>query len=488
MRKNHLLRKRIFSIIMTLIMVVSLIPANVFADSNAGDVDDAATAVAAQAAESEGTEENPYLIDSAEDLENFRNKVNKGEISICARLTADINLYGRDKWIPIGTAEKKYAGIFDGNGHTISGIQFAATLDMGLFSYVGNDGTVQDLFILANKENTLDSSGILVKDNYGTIRRCSVEITAKTTVSGNGKFGIIVSSNCGIIEDCYSSCVGSDGNTLIQTTASDPYIGGIAYMNNQGTIKSCFFRGYLRTEKNGSNYTPLDYAIVANMLGTVINSYCFNPKALNWADNTRTDMVKVNYIYKDEQNGYGYGDIGIHYSDYDYRNTNPLFTKNGSLTWQLNNGDETDSTTNSGPWRLHVATNKGNDYHDYPTLRKTDDRVYKNADGTFRIEPPHFHEIDGKQKEFTQVYSSAELCETNEGYVCLGRDIILDNKWQPTGKVTLCLNGHNLYTTESGSVETPSGSEQTDYGIDLNENAKLTLLDCSKETGWIGGG
>ena len=66
---------------------------------------------------------NYYQLESKEDLEWFRDSVNRGTntISINAKLLVDID-YENQLWIPIaaGTGTPRYAGIFDGNGHTIS--------------------------------------------------------------------------------------------------------------------------------------------------------------------------------------------------------------------------------------------------------------------------------------------------------------------------------------------------------------------------------
>ena len=68
-----------------------------------------------------GTEENPYLIDTKADLEDFRDAVNNnGERTACALLTSNIDL-GDDQWTPIGTeTSKSYNGTFDGAGHTVT--------------------------------------------------------------------------------------------------------------------------------------------------------------------------------------------------------------------------------------------------------------------------------------------------------------------------------------------------------------------------------
>ena len=80
-----------------------------------------------------------YVISSAEDLYCFADLVNNGVKQWCSAkvvLTDDIvvnlNVLKENgtlnsptptySWTPIGTSAKKYAGTFDGNGHTISGV------------------------------------------------------------------------------------------------------------------------------------------------------------------------------------------------------------------------------------------------------------------------------------------------------------------------------------------------------------------------------
>lgn len=93
-----------------------------------------------------GTEDDPYQIGTAIGLEWFRDKVNDAssidETKICAELTADIVLDANESWEPIGYASyydetKAYSGTFDGQGHTISGLNANATVS-GLFGYTKN--------------------------------------------------------------------------------------------------------------------------------------------------------------------------------------------------------------------------------------------------------------------------------------------------------------------------------------------------------------
>lgn len=102
-----------------------------------------------------GTEDNPYQISSADDLEEFRDIVN-GEngktqnSSACAILKDNIvlNCNENNQWTPIGSESNRYTGTFDGNGKTISGIYINTDEDnQGLFGCIGEDGTVKNLGI-----------------------------------------------------------------------------------------------------------------------------------------------------------------------------------------------------------------------------------------------------------------------------------------------------------------------------------------------------
>ena len=97
--------KRLLSVLLCLCMVLSLLPA----------VPLTASALSTTA----NSEGRFYKIGSAQDLMDFAAKVNGGETTANATLTADINMSGKS-WNPIGAdVNKPYSGNFDGNGHSI---------------------------------------------------------------------------------------------------------------------------------------------------------------------------------------------------------------------------------------------------------------------------------------------------------------------------------------------------------------------------------
>ena len=126
------------------------------------------------------------------------------------------------EWTPIGTADKPFSGNFDGNGHTISGLNYSGEY-AGLFGYM-NNGTISNIKLADSSfANGTASGGIYAVNNGGTIENCAVDNVA---VSG-GTAGGICGQNSGTITDCFFS-----GNV-----SSDRKSGGICG-SNSGTIKS----------------------------------------------------------------------------------------------------------------------------------------------------------------------------------------------------------------------------------------------------------
>ena len=87
-----------------------------------------------------------YSIETPEELAWFAQKVNSGDTAISAILSADIDLNMKD-WTPIGnTIDVKYDGIFDGHGHSISGMYVSGKMYAGLFGAV-DVGVIKNLVI-----------------------------------------------------------------------------------------------------------------------------------------------------------------------------------------------------------------------------------------------------------------------------------------------------------------------------------------------------
>ena len=176
------------------------------------------------------------------------NAVLTADITVNEDLLASINTDDDGKvtngtsfhaWSPMGMADEKgkitgyYKGIFDGNGHSISGVyvnrdEAADDVDMrfkgsiGLFGY--HDGVIRNLGIL---------------DSY---------------MRGNYYIGSICGyNNCGTIQNCYSTA--RVGGVL--------YIGGISGRIHHGIVENCYNAGNVCGNREiggicGDNYSIIE--------------------------------------------------------------------------------------------------------------------------------------------------------------------------------------------------------------------------------------
>lgn len=167
------------------------------------------------------------------------------------------------EWTPIGTADKPFSGNFDGNGHTISGLNYSGEY-AGLFGYI-NNGTISNIKLADSSfANGTASGGICAVNNGGTIENCAVDNVA---VSG-GTAGGICGQNSGTITDCFfSGNVSSDGKSggicgsnsgTIKSTVS-LYAGTAVGENTNGDIENCFYNSDIAgRQKFGSGLETTD--------------------------------------------------------------------------------------------------------------------------------------------------------------------------------------------------------------------------------------
>lgn len=229
-----------------------------------------------------GSKGNPYEISTAAELAWFRDYVNGGKLSVCAKLTADIDLKDfchaadaskeEQSWEPIGNGSKRYSGTFDGNGHTISNLYIKVQrYGVGFFGYM-EYGTIKNIvFDNAQVENTGNNykypyTGIVVGAAFGTLqnlktlKNCSV----KSSVRALGGIAGTITQSCSNLEN--------------NATVSGIYeVGGIAGSFSQYTLSSCVNNGMVTENSSGecggivgflSSGTIEDCANYGNVTGT----------------------------------------------------------------------------------------------------------------------------------------------------------------------------------------------------------------------------
>lgn len=178
------------------------------------------------------------------------NEAAQSDLSINCTLTADIDLTGKE-WTPIGMS-RGYNGIFDGQGHTITGLTISPSEDAAaLFHNINGDGKVMNLQLKDVTYNGVTAMGGIAHGNGGTIIACSVTGTLKNTAN-NGDVGGIAATNLGTITACWFSGTITGGR-----------IGGIAgsntnFISDYGNITACYWSG--EEISNGIGYNTSEGA------------------------------------------------------------------------------------------------------------------------------------------------------------------------------------------------------------------------------------
>ena len=165
-----------------------------------------------------------YTVYNADGLLAWNKAVQKDE-SINCTLTADIDLTGKD-WTQIGTWPG-YSGVFNGQGHRITGLNFSAATTE-LFGLLNLRGVIKNLQLIdVNLYGSSGSAAGIVEQNEGQIIACSV--TGK--ISAYGRTCGIADLNYGRITACWF-----DG-TLKE------YESGAIVRYNYKIITSCYWGG-----------------------------------------------------------------------------------------------------------------------------------------------------------------------------------------------------------------------------------------------------
>ena len=165
-----------------------------------------------------------YVVYNADGLLAWNKAAQKDE-SINCTLTADIDLTGKD-WTQIGTWPG-YSGVFNGQGHRITGLNFSAATTE-LFGLLNLRGVIKNLQLIdVNLYGNNGSAAGIVDQNNGQIIACSV--TGK--ISAYGRTCGIADLNYGSITACWF-----DG------TLKDYESGAIVRFNYK-TITSCYWGG-----------------------------------------------------------------------------------------------------------------------------------------------------------------------------------------------------------------------------------------------------
>lgn len=211
-----------------------------------------------------GTENNPFIISTTTDLDNLAIDVNHG-ITFQWKffeLGADISYSYTDAWdnknstennfSPIGRGQYRernrspFRGVFDGKGHTISGLRvnYTSGLDayhVGLFGDI-QDGVVKNVIVSNSTfKGKAWVSAIAANNDGGSIENCRVDsnVCILPADDSGGTIGGIVADNnkTGSVLACLYA-----GTITLNSRYYCHWVGGIVG-TNVGIVKDCLYTG-----------------------------------------------------------------------------------------------------------------------------------------------------------------------------------------------------------------------------------------------------
>lgn len=267
------MKKRVISWLLTVVMVVSLLPTSVLADTLAADQEQQTQQEQTAPADTDSNvptedEETQEQQEPAEEVPVSRFARSGGAALALAegtvssakefaamepdgnyQLTADITVtapYGNDI-----TGFTGFSGTFDGNGYTVTLDITASTANVGLFSKLAGGAVVKNVKVDGTVSGTEGVAGIAAQANGATISGC----INCAIISATGRYvgGIVGKLRGGTVENCYNT-----GAISSSRDRKGVNLGGIAgYIDSNGSVKNCYNSGTTSATADTSNYAAI---------------------------------------------------------------------------------------------------------------------------------------------------------------------------------------------------------------------------------------
>lgn len=203
-----------------------------------------------------GTKADPYIITTAQELQNINNNVTAHYI-----LGNDIDLAEMD-FTPIGNADSgAFSGSFDGNGYKISGLNVFSGKYAGLFG--SNEGVIKNV-ILDNiyVYGTRYVGGVVGQNtDCGTVENCTV--LSGLVESDGGINHIQIGGVCGRNNGSFNGSFSNGADIDAETDNVRIYAGGLVGYTSVSTDISNSYN----TGKLNSYVISADYSFLGGLVG-----------------------------------------------------------------------------------------------------------------------------------------------------------------------------------------------------------------------------
>lgn len=274
------MRKRVISWLLTVVMVVSLLPTSVLADTLAADQEQQTQQEQITPVDTENTvlaedEETQEQQEPAPETSVSRSArsggtapmLAEGTVSSAEEFAAMVagGSYTLTKDIIVTEPyASDFSGTFDGDGHTVMLNITASTPNVGLFSKLAGGAVVKNVKVDGTVSGTEGVAGIAAQANGATISGC----INCAIISATGRYvgGIVGKLQGGTVENCYNT-------GAISSSRNRPAVnlGGIVgYIDESATVKNCYNVGEITVTNKATNMAGIAGWCVAS---TVENCY-----------------------------------------------------------------------------------------------------------------------------------------------------------------------------------------------------------------------
>ena len=243
-------------------------------------------------------EKDCYEISTKEDWKTFCDLVEDGQTAVDAKMTKDVNL--ETDITMAGTANKPYAGTFDGQNHTLTvNWDAGSAKDVAPFGRV-NGATIKNL----RTEGSIRSDGYflggLIDEAYGgsnTVANCvsAVNITSSYTSNRCGAAGLVnyVFTYAHVtINDCLVK-----GSINATTEKGQKGMGGFVYVQNGTCImNNCLYAGTNNADNSNNNCYTFAPTNTSGATTTLNNCHYLNPCGEAQGEQVTEKQLKSGYV------------------------------------------------------------------------------------------------------------------------------------------------------------------------------------------------
>lgn len=281
------MRKRVISWLLTVVMVVSMLPTSVLADTLAADQEQQTQQEQIAPADTENTvpagneetqeQQEPAVETPAPQMTRSGGvalALAEGTVSSAEEFAAmdASGSYTLTKDIIVTEPyAKDFTGTFDGNGHTVTlAIDQPSKDNIGLFSKISSTATIKNVTVDGTVTGSRCVGGIAGTSN-GTITQCQNKATITATKNGSGNY----SQAGGIVGYAENATITSCANVGNVNAAPNDgrRCGGVAGYAKTSVIENCYNQGQVSSCRTSSRAAVGGIAGYIDSNASVINCY-----------------------------------------------------------------------------------------------------------------------------------------------------------------------------------------------------------------------